>query len=209
MKLTSKEVADLIDTAKGERQMARFLKENPGLLFWTFFSLGGHMHYVVPEFGLGKSLKCDFLLMQSYSTGWNVKFVELEPVDDRILNKDLTPSRRLRLAQKQIVQWQDYAYHDSLSLRIQLADVARKRDILKEIKGDYEPTSFSGKRLRDPKTYISFMHYIVIGRRNKLSEEMRQHLNAMCNHSRCEIATYDRFVDTLKALKEGTARPWP
>jgi ribosomal protein L20 len=205
----SQEVAELLEATKGEREAARFLKANPSLLFWTFFSLGGHLQYVVPEFGLGKSLKCDFLLMQSYSTGWNVKFVELEPVDDRILNKDLTPSRRLRLAQKQIVQWQDYAYHDSLSLRTQLASVARKRDILKEVKGDYEPTSFSGKRLRDPKTYISFMYYIVIGRRSKLSDEMRQHLNAMCNQSRCEIATYDRFIDTLKTVKEGTARPWP
>lgn len=209
MNPSSQDVTDLIDTAKGERQVARFLRANPRLLFWTFFSLGGHLQYVVPEFGLGKSLKCDFLLMQSYSTGWNVKFVELEPVDDRILNKDLTPSRRLRLAQKQIVQWQDYAYHDSPSLRTQLADVARKCDILKEVKGDLEPTSFSGKRLRDPKTYISITYYIVIGRRNKLSEEMRQHLNAMCNHSRCEIATYDRFVDTLKTVKEGTARSWP
>ncbi len=209
MKLTSGKVVKLLEATKGERAAAQFLKANPSLLFWTFFSLGGHFHYVVPEFGLGKTLKCDFLLMQSYSTGWNIKFVELEPVDDHILNKDLTPSRRLRLAQKQIVQWQDYAYHDSLSLRTQLADVARKKDILKEVKGDYEPTSFSGKRLRDPKTYISFMYYIVIGRRNKLSEEMRQHLNAMCNHSRYEIATYDRFVDTLKTVKEGTTRPWP
>ena len=43
MKLTSMEVANLIDSAKGERGMAKFLKANPGLLFWTFFSLGGHL----------------------------------------------------------------------------------------------------------------------------------------------------------------------
>ena len=163
MRIASSKVRSFFDNTTGERAALRFLKANPELLFWSFFSLGGHMEYIVPEFGLGKELVCDFILLQSYSAGWKIVFVECEPVDDRVFNKDRTPSKRLRIAQKQIGDWQRYADVDGTSLRIQMADACKKKDIWQRPRRKSDPSSFSGMKLQDPKTTIQFEYAIVIG----------------------------------------------
>jgi hypothetical protein len=170
MRIPPSEVRRFLDSTTGERAALRYLVANPDLLFWSFFSVGGHTHYIVPEFGLGKDLRCDFVLLQSYSGGWKVFFVECEPVDDPVFNKDDTPSRCLRTAQKQICAWHRYTEEDGASLRSQMADACKKKDIWQRPRRRREPTSFSSAKLRDPKTVIHFKYAIVIGRRAALSE---------------------------------------
>ncbi len=187
-----------LSKSDAERHIAKFLKSNPKLVFWAFINLGGHTHYVIPEFGIGKSLHCDFLLLQSFSRGWNVHFVELEPVQDTLYNKDRTPSKRLRIAQKQIADWRRYVDTNEPSLRNQLADAAKPKYCLQSQEIGQEPTSFSGHRLRDIYTYVQYDYHIVIGRRTSLSEEKNLYRSSSFKHDAIDIVTYDRFVEVAQ-----------
>ena len=182
-----------------------FLKKNPEIVFWTFFGMGGHSDYVVSEFSLGKALRCDFVLMSSDSGGWEVNFVELEPVHDSLYNKDRTPSRRLRIAKKQIDDWKRYVHDDGISLRMQLAEAAKSKNCLYPKLDDHsEPSSLSGKLLCHPKTHIQFYYHIVIGRREKLSPIANELRSSSFEHDRIEIATYDRFIETLGKMRKSS-----
>jgi hypothetical protein len=81
----TREVAllDALGRSSGERIIHSYLKKHP-------------------EFRIGSRFRCDFVVMQSYSGGWNIEFVELEPVNVSLFNKDRTPSKPLRIALNQI-----------------------------------------------------------------------------------------------------------
>jgi len=186
----------------GERHIAKFLKANPELVFWAFIHLGGHTHYVVPEFNIGKALSCDFLLLQSFSGGWNVHFVELEPVKDPLYNKDRTPSKRLRIAQKQIADWRRYVDTDHASLRNQLADAAKPKYCLQSKDVSKEPVTFSGYRLRDVYTYVEYHYHIIIGRRNDLDDDKKVYRSSSFKHDGINIVSYDRLVEVAEKLDD-------
>jgi len=196
----TEEILKSLDDSEGERLIARFLKSNPDLVFWAFINLGGHTHYVVPDFGIGKALFCDFLLLQSFSGGWNVHFIELEPVRDPLYNKDRTPSRRLRIAQKQIADWRRYVATNEASLRNQLADAAKPKYCLQSKEISEEPASFSGHRLRDIYTYVDYHYHIIIGRRSDLSDDKNFYRSSSYEHDAIDIVSYDRLVEVAKRL---------
>jgi hypothetical protein len=56
MKLSEKP-SKILGEYAGERRVASFPKEHPEIVFRTFVRVGGHAHYVVPEFQLGKRLR--------------------------------------------------------------------------------------------------------------------------------------------------------
>jgi hypothetical protein len=95
MKPHRKAVIEALGRSNGERSISRYLKRNPSLVLSTFGTFGNHGNYVLAEFGLGKSLRADFVILQSFSGGWRVDFVELEPVANTLFNKDRTPSKPL------------------------------------------------------------------------------------------------------------------
>ena len=77
----------------------------------------GHSDFVIPEFSLGCDHRADFVVMQSFFSGWKIQFVELEPVDKKIFNpKDKTPSQRLRAATKQINDWRNFEKDERVTL---------------------------------------------------------------------------------------------
>lgn len=194
----SEELEHILTTCKGERRVAKFLKKHPEIVFWTFLRLGGHLHYVVPEFQLGKHFRADFVLLQSDSGRWHIHLVELEPIVDPVYNKDGTPSKRLRHAQKQIADWRMYKDTELSSLRIQLAEAAKISGGLQMNLKSSEPSSFSGKRLRDPLTSIDWNYHIVIGRRDLLSETAQTNRSRGLPYDRIEIVTYNRFLDYVR-----------
>jgi hypothetical protein len=64
----------VLEQAKGEREIHAFLKEEPLLVWATFMNCGGHSDYVIPEFSLSGKYYADFVVMQSFSGGWNIAF---------------------------------------------------------------------------------------------------------------------------------------
>src|ERR1700694_5559863 len=103
-----KAVIDALSQSDGERAIARYLKRHPDLVLDAFGRFGNHGNYVLSEVRLGKSLRADFVIVQGFSGGWWVDFVELESVADAVYTKDRTPTKALRTAQRQIADWRDY-----------------------------------------------------------------------------------------------------
>lgn len=197
MKSHKQTVLEALGQSDGELVIAKYLKRNPILVLRAFGEFGNHSNYLLTEFRLGKSLRADFVLISGSSTGWEVNMIELEPVIDSLFNKDRTPTKRLRIAQKQIADWRDYERTDGASLRRQLADDT-KRDLLKFNSDEGDPCTMSGQKLRDPESYVSYNYHIVIGCRADLSIQA-QRLRSR-RDDRIKIATYDRIVDVATEL---------
>ena len=197
----TREVAllDALGRSSGERIIHSYLKKHPNLLWGAFMNCGGHSDYVIPEFRIGSRFRCDFVVMQSYSGGWNIEFVELEPVNVSLFNKDRTPSKPLRIALKQIDDWKRFLETDGATMRSQLADAAKKNDLLQpDLNLGKEPTSFAGDDLRHPFTHIHAAYNVVIGRRDELDDVSNHVRNSYRSLHMVQICTYDRFVQVAR-----------
>lgn len=204
---------DALDNARGERGIHAFLKQEPWLVWATFMNGGGHSNYVIPEFSLSGMRYPDFAIMQSFSGGWKVAFVELEPVDEKPFKKKkikqkyktkevIKPSDRLLGAIEQIKDWRDFEQESGAALRQQLAIDARSRDTLyPEHNLAREPWSVK-MPLRDPRTYLQCSYFIVIGRRNYLDEELMHEKAKFFRHYDTEMVTYDRLIEVAETLEQ-------
>jgi Domain of unknown function (DUF4263) len=195
MKPHKNAVLEALGQSNGERSIARYLKRNPYLVLSAFGEFGNHGNYLLAEFGLGKAFHADFVILQGYSGGWRVDLVELEPVIDPLFNKDRTPTKRLRIAQKQIADWRDYERSNGTSLRRQLADATKDGDLIKRCSDLGDPCTMSGQRLRDPDSFVDYRYHIVIGRRHLLSKDAQRLRCRSFRDDSIDIATYDRIVD--------------
>jgi hypothetical protein len=193
----------VLDQAKGEREIHNFLKDEPLLVWATFMNCGGHSDYVIPEFSLSGKYRADFVVMQSFSGGWNVTFIELEPVDEKPFNQDGSQSKRLRGAIKQINDWHNFEKEEGASLRSHLADAAKKYDTLYPERNLAREPWCVKMPLRDPKTYLCCKYFIVMGRRSHFDEELI-HVKSKFprHHNNVEILTYDRFIEVAEKLNE-------
>lgn len=192
----------VLDQAKGEREIHNFLKDEPLLVWATFMNCGGHSDYVIPEFSLSGKYRADFVVMQSFSGGWNIAFIELEPVDEKPFIQDGSPSKRLRGAIKQINDWHDFEKEDGASLRSHLAEAAKKYDTLYPERNLAREPWCVKMPLRDPKTYLCCEYFIVMGRRSHFDEELIHVKSKFPRHHNVEILTYDRFIEVAEKLNQ-------
>jgi len=193
-------LTEALKQAKGEREIHAFLKQEPLLVWATFMACGGHSDYVIPEFSLSGKYYADFVVMQSFSGGWNIAFIELEPVDEKPFNKDGSPSKRLRGAIKQIDDWHDFEKEEGASLRSHLADAAQKCDTLYPERNLGREPRCVKMPLRDPKTYLCCEYFIVMGRRSHFDEELIHAKSKFARHHNVELLTYDRFTTVAEKL---------
>ena len=114
------ELTEVFNQMSGEREIHAYLKKQPWLILSTFMNAGGHLNYVLPEFSLAGKHFADFVVMQSFSGGWNIAFIELEPVDEKPFIKNGSPSKRLRGAIKQIDDWRTFQDCEKASLCSQI-----------------------------------------------------------------------------------------
>jgi len=175
---------------------------------------GGHSDYVIPEFSLGGKHQPDFAIMQSFSGGWNVAFVELEPIDKRPFKKKkikqkyqvkevAQPSDRLLGAIEQIKDWRNFEKDEGATLRSRLADAARNRDTLYPERNLAREPWCVRMPLRDPMTCLSCKYFIVMGRRSHFDESLIHEKSKFYRHySDVEILTYDRFVEVAEKLEQ-------
>jgi len=205
--LLKNKLIDFLEQAKGERGIHSFLKEEPFLVWHTFMSSGGHSSYVIPEFSFAGKYRADFAVMQSFSGGWNIAFVELEPVDEKPFNKDGNPSQRLRSAIKQIDDWRDFVSDEISSLCSNLADAARNNDTLYPERNLAREPSCVKMPLRDPKTYLCCEYFIVMGRRGHFEDEKLIHAKSKYypKHG-IKIFTYDHFIEVAEKLNKSNEK---
>ena len=114
------EFENLLYSLEGEREISSFIKDRPQMLYWSFCRAGGHSRYLFKEFPLGAQYKVDYVILNSYSGVWEVMFIEFEPVDDPVFNKQGTPSKRFAGAIKQIDDWREYYDEHKAEIRSEL-----------------------------------------------------------------------------------------
>lgn len=197
----------LVENGDGERAVVRFLSKHPEIVRWAFCNTGGHTTYVVKEFPFGSRYKADFVIPLSYSGGWDVHLIELEPPNDPVINKDGTPSRRFNRAISQMNDWDEYLKTNQASFRKDLSDWCFRKDLLGECKSDRKPCNFTSNYLHDPETSIWFEYHIVIGRRDLISQEKRRKMNQYGGRMNIKICTYGRFLDIAGNIDKRTKNP--
>ncbi len=200
--LLKNKLVEALNQAEGEREIHAFLKKEPWLIWSTFMNSGGHSNYVIPEFSLAGKHFADFVVMQSFSGGWNISFIELKPIDEKLFIQDGSPSKRLRGAIKQIDDWKNFEYSEKASLCSHLADAAQKYDTLYPEHNLAREASSVKMPLRDPQTYLCCKYFIVMGRRSDLDEKLLHDKSKFDRNHNFELLTYDRFIEVAENLEK-------
>jgi Domain of unknown function (DUF4263) len=205
--LLKDKLTEVLNQTRREREIHDFLKKEPWIVWATFMRSGGHSKYVIPEFSVGKH-RADFVVMKSFSGGWNIAFIELKSVDEKPFTKGEIPSKDLRGAIKQIDDWKTFQDCERASLCSHLADAAQKYDILYPEQNLAREPSCVKMPLRDPRTYLCFEYFIVMGRRSNFDEDENLiHVKSrFFSHHEVEILTYDRFIQTAEDLQQQNER---
>jgi hypothetical protein len=195
------ELERILREGKGERKALSYLADNPEVVAWSVCKTTGHSVYVLKEFPLGNQFKADFVVPYSQSGSWTIHFIEIEPPDDHIINKDGTPSKRLNKALSQTSEWSAYIQSNPVHVRQDLARFCKERDLLGRMDRGKEPTNNTCDRLADPDTFIWYRYYIFIGNRMSASPEVRKQMNqrqSMLKETR--LLTFGRFLDVAGNL---------
>jgi len=200
-----KKLLHILDNTNGEREVSRFLAKHPEIVRWSFCLTGGHSTYIVKEFPFGSHYYADFVAPLSCSGMWEVHMIELESPNDRVINKDGTPSHSFNKAISQIHDWASYIEENPYSFRKDLSDWCMKHDLLDFRRKKWQPRNDSGDYLHDPDTHIWFYYHIVIGRRDRITKEQRRKMNQFSRGFR--VCTYGKFLDIARNIDKRKANP--
>ena len=199
MNTIKKNLNNLLNKARSERDIHPFLKRNDVLIINSFSRAWNYTH-CFSEFRLSDEFVTDFLIINANSCSWHAIFIELESPKARLYLKDGTPSKVLRIAQRQISDWKNWIRINEGVFRRKLSKILSELDIPaychpdKHIKAETE--------IIDPETWIHYYYHIVIGRRYMLSKQEQEVRARESNRwGGPEIATYDRFIDQAKNLQ--------
>jgi hypothetical protein len=188
---------EFLDQQKGERGMSSFLEKRPQILYWCLCGTGGHTRFVFREFPIGTQYVADYVVVNSYSGLWQVKFVELEPVDDLVFTKKGTPTKRFAEAIKQADDWAEYFENNKNQIRQELVRWAKDKDILGYDSDDDNPVNYSGNYLVDPNSSLWESFHIIIGRRDKLSSKSHHRKATYHKRHNIDVRSYDMLLDLV------------
>lgn len=200
-------LSSMLDCATGERQLLRFFAKHPHAIYWTLCRMGGHCRYAFREFPLGSTYKADFVLLNSYSGVWEIKFVELEPASAKVFTKAGVPAKRFAGALKQVDDWFTYFERHKDQVRADLVRWALTKDLLGYDDGE-TPINDSANLLADPSTYLAVSSHIFIGRRHALSRDQHTEKGRFDSRRNVEVASYDRILDLVRSRYKNAA-DWP
>lgn len=198
----SEQLRTLLDNTRVEREVHRFLEENPDLL-GGIFNRTGNMEYVVSKPDLGNEFQADFVTLQPFSGGWDIDLVELEPPDEPMFNADGTFAKRLNQAMRQIDDWRSFLKDSAKEayFRQQLFNAAKFKNLLYPERNGTDPTCTVGWLLTDARSSVTYWWHIVIGRRGKLSEKDIKRKATFANNHDIDLLTYDRFIDAAEEIE--------
>jgi len=186
----------------GEREVHNFLKKHKDIIIKSF-NIAWNYYICVSEFQFGNEYRADFLILSAHSGYWNAIFIELKPIDGRLYNKDGTQSKHLREAWKQIEDWEEWIRINEPTLRQEFAKILRKDKapaIWPYPIPNYSKGYSSGaKEIADMASNVHYFYHIVIGRRNKLTEEeQKRRAVSDIQWGGPTIATYDRLLEMAR-----------
>jgi hypothetical protein len=177
-----------------------FLKQNK-ILIQNVFAKAWNFVHCVPEFEFGSEYRSDFLVLCADSGWWYADFVEIKSPKARLYLKDGTPSKSLRIAQREISDWQNWIRKNDNYLRERFSRVLREIDAPAICRPSIHSKGWA--EIKDPRTVIQFSYHIVIGRRHLLSiEEQERRMASYKPPFNEQITTFDRLLDAAKRLDD-------
>lgn len=201
----------LLNAGTGEREgLAPFVKKYPQVLKSALLRCGGEVVRGIAEFKFGNELQADFVFLSSFSSGFFVKFVELESSTDKILNKDGRMSARFNHAYGQILAWKEFVRHRTkgVTLGIELERQFREKETLEPALRGINPFDNTAHfPLTHPSCTLLFEYAIVIGRRASLTAAEAARKGSLWDEH-VEIVSWDRLADAaLNFLPNGKPMP--
>ena len=181
-----------LEASSGERRITAFLKRNAWLLV-SAFSSDNNTFLVCPEFRFGNRFRADFVVLSGNSGEWNAHLIELEPVGDTFFISDGTDSKALRKAKKQVGDWNHYIKNHPDDFREELFRSSCERNVFRS-RLNYL-FRYKNWTEEERKRAIYPHYHIVIGRRAALSSEDKERRSWYYDYNRCQLITYDRFVN--------------
>ena len=170
---------ELLDRNPDEKELQRFLEDNPKFLIQIMG--GGHGRYQRPQPRLGAEFVPDFLVAENSSIGIEWYGVEIESPRIRAHRKDGLATVGLNHAIGQIRDWRSWLANN--------IDYARRR------KAD------NGLGLVGIDSRIPGL--ILIGRRNKFPSRYNEFRRQMIDRERIVIHSYDWLVDVASSNLSG------
>lgn len=156
--------------------------------------------YLISEFSMGNAFRADFVALSGYSGGFDVEFIELEPVDAPLFNKKGTPSKRLNGAVAQVTDWHAFLNSNRAYVAQQLSLAVARKELLWPRLSRNKLMCNAGLSITDPRVCLGFQFHIFIGRSSELSTEDVVRKTSLSNLTNLDVATYDRFVGVAKDM---------
>ena len=192
------EFQSLLDNPVEEIQLQSFLERHPDIIVNTF-SQGAYYSVVFPKFRLADEFIPDFVMTGHRSgASWDVDLIEIEPavLNGKLFNKQRQTTGRLRIAEKQVTDWQIWIERNREFFVRQAID-----RILEEHLWDRSP--FFNAVTRNDISFIVW-YRIVIGRRTDFNTwGNRYRTNKLRETSnRVDIVTWDRLLDKARQIEK-------
>jgi hypothetical protein len=185
------ELTQILDTSKGERELCRFIKENPFVLIESLNYFGQPV-WVISEFPLGNDHYADFVVLAPYSGAFEIKLIEIEPPSSPIFNKNGTLAKKTNKALEQVNSWKTYIAKNRPQFLRDIEKYGTEKDLIR--KHDKPITCTAGWRIHHPKMGIHTSFDIIIGRRRALNEKDMERKAAFQNNNGISLVTCDRLL---------------
>ena len=202
------QLSAILDSDKGERGVHAFLKANDNLISMAFNPAWNYFR-CISEFRLGGEFRSDFMILSADSVNWHAVFIELKDYGDKLYNKDGTPTRAHRQAQKQLGEWREWTRINEQYLRKRFAAILEKDNALPIWPYDvaHRKGYVSGAaEISDMTSHVLYNYHIVMGRSSSLTPEERKARNVDCSWGKPPVSTYDRLITMAKRVDESEVR---
>jgi len=193
------EFKSLVDNSTTEAPLQKFLEEHLEILIRTF-SQGALYPFVSPKFHLADEFIPDFVIVGHRSAwSWDVDLIEIEPAafnNQALFNKTGQSTGRLRIAETQIRNWQDWMRKNKDAIFVPRAlDKLKSAGAWDERPEFYKPSDGTHQDLM-------VWYRIIIGRRKDFQRSGINYQSSYWANSnyRVEIATWDRLLEKAHHL---------
>ncbi len=157
---------------------------------------------MISHFKLGAEYEADFIVLEGFSGGWEIHFIELEPPSMSPFNKKGDFSPRMNHAVGQIRRWKEFKQrHDKKPYLVaQLRDAVMKKDLL--LNNGREPIDSASRSITHPESMLIMRYYIVMGRRDHLNSELMARKANLSETDGFELITYDRVLEVYDKMRK-------
>lgn len=197
--MLTKKLRKILNDSKGERELCKFLKENPSVLI-TSLNYTGNPSRVIAEFPLGNDYRVDFVVLAPFSGGFEIRLIEIEPPKSKIFNKNGSLTKRANKAFEQVKSWHTFIKKNRPQFLKDIERYGQENDL---IQSHSKPmTCTAGFRIQHPTMAIYPKFDIIIGRLELLNETDLEKKAEFGMENIASLITSDRLLKGTKKIDE-------